>query len=71
MDFGREKTLISQNWMGREGWTWPWALGKVTVISNLDGPGSLDMAVGLGEGNSDLKPGWAGKVGHGRGPWGR
>ena len=53
MDFGREKTLISQNWMGREGWTWPWALGKVTLISNLDEPGSLDMAVGLGEGNSE------------------
>jgi len=40
-------------------------------FSNLDRPGRLDMAVGLGEGNSDLKPGWAGKFGHGRGPWGR
>ena len=39
-------------------------------FSNLDGPGRLDMAVGLGVGNSDPKPGWAGKVGHGRGPWG-
>ena len=39
--------------MGQEVWTWPSALGKVTVISNLDGPGSLDMAVGLGEENSE------------------